>query len=128
VRSSSIRPEEEQLRSSLEELEEELRRGRMKGKLNELWALLGAVNASKERARNGVGEWAVVDEEGLTHLTQVSVSWTIYFIYCPLMLLDITDFSRSTSRFITPDEDPAKSIKRRWYHHGHQLNPRAIRL
>jgi nuclear pore complex protein Nup54 len=72
VRSSSIRPEEEQLRSSLEELEEELRRGRMKGKVNELWALLGAVNASKERSRNGIGEWAVVDEEGLAQLTQVS--------------------------------------------------------
>ncbi|EKM78316.1 hypothetical protein AGABI1DRAFT_121430 [Agaricus bisporus var. burnettii JB137-S8] len=71
VRSSSIRPEEEQLRSSLEELEEELRRGRMKGKLNELWAHLGAVNASKERARVGVGEWAVVDEDGLAHLTQI---------------------------------------------------------
>ncbi|KAF9453387.1 hypothetical protein P691DRAFT_64531 [Macrolepiota fuliginosa MF-IS2] len=71
VRSSSIRPEEEQLRSILEEVEDELRRGRMKGKLNELWALLGAVNAAKERARTGTGEWAVVDEDGLTHLTQI---------------------------------------------------------
>lgn len=43
----------------------------MKGKLNELWALLGAVNAAKERARNGTGEWAVVDEDGLAQLTQV---------------------------------------------------------
>lgn len=71
MRSSSIRPEEEQLRSTLEEVEDELRRGRMKGKLNELWALLGAVNAAKERARTGSGEWAVVDEDGLAQLTQV---------------------------------------------------------
>ncbi|KXN84423.1 Nucleoporin nup44 [Leucoagaricus sp. SymC.cos] len=71
VRSSSIRPEEERLRSTLEEIEDELRRGRMKGKLNELWALLGAVNAAKERARTGTGEWAVVDEDGLAQLTQI---------------------------------------------------------
>jgi nuclear pore complex protein Nup54 len=56
----------------LEEIEDELRRGRMKGKLNELWALLGAMNAARERMRNGAGEWAVVDEEGLAQLTQVS--------------------------------------------------------
>lgn len=59
------------MRSVLEEIEDELRRGRMKGKLNELWALLGAVNAAKERARSGTGEWAVVDEDGLAHLTQI---------------------------------------------------------
>ncbi|TFK32260.1 nucleoporin complex subunit 54-domain-containing protein, partial [Crucibulum laeve] len=71
IRSSSIRPEEEELRGKLEELEDEIRRGRMKGKLNELWALLGAVNASKERSRTAAGEWAVVDEDGLAQLAQI---------------------------------------------------------
>jgi nuclear pore complex protein Nup54 len=54
VRSSAIRPEEE-VRGKLEEIEDGLRKGRVKGRLNELWALLGAVNASIERGRGGVG-------------------------------------------------------------------------
>lgn len=75
VRSSSIRVEEEELRGKLEEMEEELKRSRVKGKLNEMWALLGAVGAFMERGRGdgqGVqGEWAVVDDEGLAQITQV---------------------------------------------------------
>ena len=54
------------MRGKSEEIEDERRKGRVKGRLNELWALLGAVNASIERGRGGgVGEWAVVDDEGL---------------------------------------------------------------
>ncbi|KAG8932471.1 hypothetical protein FRC02_001095 [Tulasnella sp. 418] len=84
VRSTSIRPEEENLRSLLESIEEELKKpggmGRMKGKLNELWTALGAVKAVKERARqagvihagmDGMNEWAVVDEEGLNEIAKV---------------------------------------------------------
>ena len=75
VRSSSIRVEEEELRGKLEEMEEELKRSRVKGKLNEMWALLGAVGAFMERGRGdgqgGQGEWAVVDDEGLAQITQV---------------------------------------------------------
>ncbi|KAG6899597.1 hypothetical protein C0993_008829 [Termitomyces sp. T159_Od127] len=74
IRSSAIRPEEEQLRGKLEEIEDEVRRGRLLGKLNELWALIGAVGASAEKGRNGDGsggEWAVVDEEGLAQIAQV---------------------------------------------------------
>ena len=74
VRSSAIRPEEEENRGKLEEIEDELRKGRVKGRLNELWALLGAVHASIERGRGGgVGEWAVVDDEGLGQIAQVGV-------------------------------------------------------
>jgi len=75
VRSSSIRVEEEALRGRLEEMEEELKRGRVKGKLNEMWAVLGAVGAFMERGRGdgqgGQGEWAVVDDEGLAQITQI---------------------------------------------------------
>lgn len=79
LRSSSIRPEEEALRAALEEIDEEIRRpggmGRMRGKLNELWALIGAVKAVRERDAKGVSdgnvEWAVVDEEGLAQIAQV---------------------------------------------------------
>lgn len=76
------------MKASLEELDEEIGRGASgggggrgtgQGKLNELWALVGAANAVKERGKggrdgggaDGRGEWAVVDEEGLTQLTQV---------------------------------------------------------
>ena len=80
LRSSALRPEEEALRAALEEVDEEVRRpggtGRIRGKLNELWALVGAVAAARERDRRGGGggggvEWAVVDEDGLAQLAQV---------------------------------------------------------
>ena len=79
LRSSALRPEEEALRTALEEIDEEVRRpggtGRIRGKLNELWALVGAVSAARERDRrarpDGAVEWAVVDEEGLQRITQV---------------------------------------------------------
>jgi nuclear pore complex protein Nup54 len=78
LRSSSIRPEEEALRAALEEIDGEIRRpggmGRIVGKLNELWALVGAVNAMRgansKGSTDGV-EWAVVDEEGLNQIVQV---------------------------------------------------------
>ncbi|OCH91182.1 hypothetical protein OBBRIDRAFT_729273 [Obba rivulosa] len=76
LRSSAIRPEEEELRSALEEIDQEIRRpggtGSMRGKLNELWALVGAVNAARERDRRGGNvEWTVVDEDGLNQLAQI---------------------------------------------------------
>ncbi|KAH9914103.1 uncharacterized protein B0H18DRAFT_1108484 [Fomitopsis serialis] len=76
VRSSAIRPEEEALRAALEDIDQEIRRpggtGRIRGKLNELWALVGAVTAARERDRRAGGvEWAVVDEEGLQQLAQI---------------------------------------------------------
>ncbi|KZT26110.1 hypothetical protein NEOLEDRAFT_1155984 [Neolentinus lepideus HHB14362 ss-1] len=79
LRSSSIRPEEEALRAALEDIDTAIRRpgglGRLKGKLNELWALIGAVNAARERdgkarADGSVG-WAVVDEDGLNQIAQI---------------------------------------------------------
>lgn len=77
VRSSAIRPEEEAIRAALEDVDQEIRRpggiGRMRGKLNELWALVGAVSAARERDhRAGSVEWAVVDEQGLSQLAQVT--------------------------------------------------------
>lgn len=54
-----------------------MRRGRVKSRLNELWALIGAVGASAERSNGGgagtggAGEWAVVDEEGLSQIAQI---------------------------------------------------------
>ncbi|KAI0267500.1 nucleoporin complex subunit 54-domain-containing protein [Gloeopeniophorella convolvens] len=78
LRASAIRPEEEALRAALEELDAELRRpggmGRIVGRLNELWALVGAVNAVRGGARGAAAdgvEWAVVDEDGLGQIVQI---------------------------------------------------------
>ncbi|KAJ6456190.1 nucleoporin complex subunit 54-domain-containing protein [Mycena sanguinolenta] len=86
LRSSGIRVEEEELRGWLEELREEIGvrgggstsasgggGGRMRGKLGELWALVGALGAAREGAGNVAagGEWKVVDEEGLGRITQI---------------------------------------------------------
>lgn len=76
LRASSIRPEEEALRAALEEMDDEVRRpggmGRLRAKLNELWALVDAVRASRGRDRQeGAVEWAVVDEDGLIRIAQV---------------------------------------------------------
>jgi len=68
VRSSPISPEEERLGAALEEIEDELKKGRMKGKINELWAYLSTVQGC---AGTETGEWAVVDEDGFAQLTQV---------------------------------------------------------
>ena len=82
VRSSAIRPEEEETRGKLEEIEDELRKGRVKGRLNELWVLLGAVNASIERGRGGgVGEWAVDDDAGLGQIAQVGLFFVLPFLF-----------------------------------------------
>ncbi|KAH7883035.1 nucleoporin complex subunit 54-domain-containing protein [Phlebopus sp. FC_14] len=79
IRSSSIRPEEEALRGALEDMEEDIRRpggmSKMRAKLNELWALVGAINAARERGMkagvDGATGWTVVDEEGLQQITQI---------------------------------------------------------
>ena len=86
LRSSALRPEEEALRTALEEIDEEVRRpggtGRIRGKLNELWALVGAVSAARERGRAGGGvEWAVVDEEGLAQIAQVRSCSSVHFLH-----------------------------------------------
>jgi len=89
VRSTAIRPEEDALRVALEEIEEDIKRpggvGKMRGKLNELWALVGSINAARERGRkvglDGTSDWTVVDEEGLKQISQVG------FLRCILLAL-----------------------------------------
>ncbi|KAJ7150951.1 hypothetical protein C8R43DRAFT_887230, partial [Mycena crocata] len=46
--------------------------GRMRGKVGELWALVGALGAAREGARHAPdGEWKVVNEEGLARIAQI---------------------------------------------------------
>lgn len=75
VRSSAIRPEEEELSAKIESIEEEVRggKGKMKAKLDELWAVFGALKAREEgiRERRNSGDWKVVDEEGLARIAQI---------------------------------------------------------
>jgi nuclear pore complex protein Nup54 len=80
LRSSGIRGEEEELCGWLEELREQVGvhrggGGRMRGKLGELWALVGVLGAAREgtaQSGDGGAEWKVVDEDGLARITQVS--------------------------------------------------------
>ena len=55
IQSSGLRLEEEALRAKLEETEEEMRRARMKGLLNELWALIGAPGAGVKAGTSAAG-------------------------------------------------------------------------
>lgn len=102
---------------ALEKIDEEVRRpgglGKMRGKLNELWALLGAVNAATERDRlNGNVEWAVVDEDGLGQITQVCRKHTMtWALVDSFVMMFVTDPRRGTSRFGTPDEDLTKGFE-----------------
>jgi nuclear pore complex protein Nup54 len=76
LRSSGICGEEEELHGWLEELREQVGvrgggGGRMRGKLGELWALVGALGAAREGAAQSGGggaKWKVVDEDGLTRI------------------------------------------------------------
>jgi nuclear pore complex protein Nup54 len=56
IQSSGLRLEEEALRGKLEETEEEMRRARVKGRVNELWALIGALGAGGEGRCFGWGQ------------------------------------------------------------------------
>lgn len=90
LRSSAIRPEEEELRRVLEGVEDMLGvstgfgngngrggnggAGRARGKMNELWAVFGAMGAARDRENGDGGEregWAVVDEEGVERIARV---------------------------------------------------------
>ncbi|CED84686.1 Nuclear pore complex, p54 component (sc Nup57) [Phaffia rhodozyma] len=86
LRSSSIRREEEALTERLSVLVRELEGGRgagsdgnVKGRLMELWGLLGQVKTERERDRQGRGSdgghglegWAVVDDEAMERLAKI---------------------------------------------------------
>ena len=115
LRSSSIRPEEEALLAALEEIDEEIRRpggmGRMRGKLNELWALIGAVKAARERDAKGVSdgnvEWAVVDEDGLAQIAQVRFPCCTRAAFLEISLRRL-DFGRATGWLGLFDENPSE--------------------
>jgi nuclear pore complex protein Nup54 len=99
LRASAIRPEEEGLRAALDSLSQEIRGttassgdrqqiGRLRARLNELWALLGAAQAARGRGATKDGRWAVVDEDGLRELAQVCFSvfrlhrWALNIVPC----------------------------------------------
>lgn len=76
IRSSAIRPEEETMQAVLEEMEDELRRGGIgKGRMNELWGVIGQLHSVKKREsfQGENVEWGIVDGEGLARLARVRI-------------------------------------------------------
>jgi nuclear pore complex protein Nup54 len=80
LRSSSIRRDEEVLTQRLEALVGQLEGGRgrkgesLKGRMVELWGLLGEVKSERDRDRSAAGGregWAIVDENAMNELATV---------------------------------------------------------
>ncbi|PWN93376.1 hypothetical protein FA10DRAFT_264034 [Acaromyces ingoldii] len=87
LRGRSVTADEDRLRVTLEACEAELEavgggagsrggvaHGRLRARVNELWAQLGAIKAKKEALGSEVGdatEWAVVDENGLEDVAKI---------------------------------------------------------
>ncbi|KAJ7058450.1 nucleoporin complex subunit 54-domain-containing protein [Mycena amicta] len=85
VRGGAVRIEEEEMRGGLEELRSEVgagsgsakgSAGRIRSKIAELWALVGALTAARDASsssssNSGQGEWKVVDEDGLARIAQI---------------------------------------------------------
>ena len=128
VRSSSIRPEEESLRSTLESLEEEIRKpggvGRLKGKLSELWAVIGAIEAARERERKSgenTVEWAVVDSDGLQRLAQVCRCELLHEIHANEECI-IPDSCRRAKRYCPSHQNCTWTSKRSGHYPGKTLS------
>ncbi|KAF7290420.1 C2H2-type domain-containing protein [Mycena chlorophos] len=90
VRGGAVRIEEENIRGMLEEIRADVgvgaaqgngnggsramaHAGRLRAKIAELWALVGALSAARDTSSNAqaTGEWKVVDEEGLARIAQI---------------------------------------------------------
>ncbi|KAH7337438.1 hypothetical protein B0J17DRAFT_662985 [Rhizoctonia solani] len=71
VRRSALSPEEEELRRKLLALEEGAGLARLAGRMNELWAMAGSIQARGKEAGNNRIEWAVVDEDGLASIARI---------------------------------------------------------
>jgi nuclear pore complex protein Nup54 len=77
LRGASVGADEERLREKLERCEAELEaqgagvgQGRLRARVNELWAVLGALKAKREMGK-GREEWAVVDDAAIEDVAKV---------------------------------------------------------
>jgi hypothetical protein len=92
----------------------------MRSKLNELWALVGAVNAARERGRKAGGEatveWTVVDEEGLKQITQVRTLQHRLKRGCSLLafVFDLHRYCRTNKRVYNTLRRSYNGISRIW--------------
>jgi len=99
-------------------MEDELRRGNSsKGRMNEMWGIIGQLTALKTREGMETGgegkEWAVVDEEGLRRLSRVRILPGPWSCYWGLSLTrHPSDPHRTTARACTSDPDPTGWVKR----------------
>lgn len=121
IRSSSIRPEEEELRNRLEKIEEEILGGggRSRGKVGELWAVVGALRArgGADYNNGNAEQWQVVDEDGLARIAQVSLKH-FFFSLLAISLSNTRLFSagpvgstiRSCSSYENTSESPQRLV------------------
>lgn len=81
LRASSIRSEEEKLKADLESTNEIVKKARIGGRVNEAWALVGALKSRKEEGKSLGAEtgWAIVDDDGMKELQHVSLG--VYYNY-----------------------------------------------
>jgi nuclear pore complex protein Nup54 len=113
-----MRPEEEKLRVLLEEIEDELKNSigsgfrltvggrRMRGRLTELWALVSALKAARDRelSAGGTVEWAVVDEEAFGQIAQVRCGHLARCISTPMLThWGVSDITRAADWIVASD-------------------------
>ncbi|TIC66253.1 hypothetical protein E3Q02_01902 [Wallemia mellicola] len=72
VRASSVRADEEKLAVEYENINNTVQKARIAGRVNELWALVGALKSRKEEGAASVtGSWTVVDQDGMNELQDI---------------------------------------------------------
>lgn len=138
LRGSSISRQEEALRVKLEQCEAELdsnahtssgvgagvdTTGRLRARVNELWAMLGSVKAKREvlerSGRRPATEWAVVDESGVEDVVNVSGSVGVCMVIIlqrlidslPRLFIHITDPRATTARTQSSHTDTRRRLK-----------------
>lgn len=94
----SITPEEEVMRTRLENIQDELKRSdQFHGKLSQLWAQLQLIKESgrKYGKIDGVAEWDAVDENVMRDITKVTMRKKYICLYCYLYFYFILDVGRT---------------------------------
>ncbi|KAF7309969.1 C2H2-type domain-containing protein [Mycena indigotica] len=122
VRGGAVRIEEEAMRGVLEEIRTDVgghghssngrttsnAAGRLRSKIAELWAVVGALAAARDAASSGQqnGEWKVVDEDGLAQIAQILAEQQAGLVHLTKILQkDLKDIAVVLGKNINRDDD-----------------------